>query len=162
MLDRPFKMLEKPGFSVQLIPSSRSQEIVSGSDATPFQYPVSKPLAREDRNRSSSNTSTHSEHTVRSNGAGITELYKQLANQRSGDKSAADRTANLVLKLWCMINVREPEASLVTTQTPILQWKQGQTLGDSVSDTFSTSRWKIEANDSRLHPSFTAAFMVNI
>jgi hypothetical protein len=99
---------------------------------------------------------------IRSNGAEKGEFCRNLAAQYSGDESGASRTVDLVLRLWLMINVREPEAALQAPQTPIRRWQPAQTLPKFLSLVFETSRWKVEAKDSRLHPSFTAAFMVNV
>ncbi|KAK5558871.1 hypothetical protein LTR46_003060 [Exophiala xenobiotica] len=99
---------------------------------------------------------------VRSAVSNKSELRKMLQDRYSGEEAAADRTLNLLVRLWLMVNVREPDAALHAPQTYLLQWSSQQTLQDFVADAFPTSKWRVEARESRLHPSFTAAFMVNI
>ena len=99
---------------------------------------------------------------VRSATGDKSELRKMLQDRYSGDEAAADRTLNLLVRLWLMVNVREPDSALHAPQTYLLQWSSKQTLQDFVTDAFPMSKRRVEAKDSRLHPSFTAAFMVNI
>lgn len=99
---------------------------------------------------------------IRSIRSGKSDLCDKLRTQFPGEKSAAYRTLDLVLRLWLMVNVREPEAMLHAPQTRLRQWMNNQTLESFLSETFPTSRWNIDVKDNRLHPSFTAAFMVNV
>ena len=61
-----------------------------------------------------------------------------------------------------MVNVCEPQLRLQTPQTPVLIWGDDQTFDGFLDQTPPTSRWQIGVKDSRLHPSFTVAFMVEI
>ncbi len=99
---------------------------------------------------------------VRSAASNKSELRKLLQDRYLENEAAADRTLNLLVRLWLMVNVREPDSAMHAPQTHLLQWSSKQTLQDFVTDAFPTSKWRVEAKDSRLHPSFTAAFMVKI
>jgi hypothetical protein len=89
-------------------------------------------------------------------------IIDDVARVFSGDMTAAGQGTELVMRLWLMMNVRDARSSLHAPQTPVLGWEDQQTVQDLVTSAFPTSRWNIEAKDSRLHPSFTATFMVNI
>jgi len=78
------------------------------------------------------------------------------------DDIALDRSIDLSLRLWMMINAREPRMRLQAPQTPVLNWAGDATFEEFIAKTFPKSRWQIGAKDSRLHPLFTAAFMVKI
>jgi hypothetical protein len=76
-----------------------------------------------------------------------------------------DASIDLGLRLWLMLNVRDPCLRFKSPrppQTPILAWREGVPLKDFVKRRFPRSRWQIGVKESRLHPSFTAAFMVEI
>ncbi|KAJ9628105.1 hypothetical protein H2204_009507 [Knufia peltigerae] len=99
---------------------------------------------------------------VRSAADNKLNLIQALQKRHPGTDATASRTLNLFVRLWLMLNVREAEALLHAPQTYLLHWSDKQTLPEFVAEAFPTSRWKIEAKDSRLHPSFTAVFMVDI
>jgi len=69
---------------------------------------------------------------------------------------------DLALRLWLMLNVRDPRLKLQSPQTPILVWDENLPFKDFIDHTFPRSKWQIGVKDSRLHPSFTAAFMVEV
>lgn len=78
------------------------------------------------------------------------------------DELALNGSIYLSLRLWMMVNVREHSLRLQTPQTPVLMWDDDLPFEEFLDRTFPTARWQIGAKDSRLHPSFTAAFMVEI
>jgi hypothetical protein len=69
---------------------------------------------------------------------------------------------DLALRLWLMLNVRDPRLKLQTPQTPIVSWGETLSFKDFMEQTFPRSTWQVGVKDSRLHPSFTAAFMVEV
>lgn len=83
---------------------------------------------------------------------------------RDMDAAQLNRFIDLCLRLWLMINVNDadPQLRLLSPQTPVLSWKDNQTFDSFLSNIFPQSRWQIGAKDSRLQPSFTAAFMSEV
>ena len=69
---------------------------------------------------------------------------------------------DLALRLWLMLNVRDPRLKLQSPQTPIMSWGDTLPFKNFMEQTFPISKWQIGVKDSRLHPSFTAAFMVEV
>jgi hypothetical protein len=69
---------------------------------------------------------------------------------------------DLALRLWLMLNVRDPRLKLQSPQTPIVSWGETLPFKNFIEQTFPRSKWQIGVKDSRLHPSFTAAFMVEV
>jgi hypothetical protein len=69
---------------------------------------------------------------------------------------------DLALRLWLMLNIRDPRLKLQAPRTPILAWGETLPLRDFIDHTFPRSKCQIGVRDSRLHPSFTAAFMVEV
>ena len=73
-----------------------------------------------------------------------------------------DRTLELALRLWLMINVRDETRRLHTLRTPVVVWKDDWNLNSLLKETFPISDWALGAKESRLHPTFTVVFMVEI
>jgi hypothetical protein len=91
------------------------------------------------------------------------ELRQCLARRFLGAQNLAiDRSVDLGVRLWTMINVRETELKLLAPQTEPVPWESTVTVRDLLLQAVPKSRWQISAKDSRLHPSFTAAFMTSI
>jgi hypothetical protein len=78
------------------------------------------------------------------------------------DDRRLDRSVDLAIRLWLMVNLQEPEYQSLRSQTPCIQWEEGTTLRVFSEKLFPHSRWKITAKESRLHPYFTAVNMVRI
>jgi hypothetical protein len=91
------------------------------------------------------------------------ELRQYLAQHFHRAKSTEiDRSIDLGVRLLTMVNVREPRLKLLAPQTEPVLWHSGTTMRNLLVQTFPRSRWLLEVKDSRLHPSFTAAFMTDI
>jgi hypothetical protein len=91
------------------------------------------------------------------------ELRLQLAQHFDrANSDEIDRSIDLGVRLWTMVNVREPRLKLLAPQTEPISWQCSATLRSLLAQTFPRSRWQLEVKDSRLHPSFTAAFMTDI
>lgn len=78
------------------------------------------------------------------------------------DDRALDRSVDLSIRLWLMINFQEKEYQGLRPLTPCISWGEGTTLRAFLESLFPRSRWKITAKVSRLHPYFTAANMARI
>ena len=86
------------------------------------------------------------------------ELRFPSANVRS-----VNRSIDLAIRLWLMVNVRDPDLECQNPpQTPMLQWNDSTTFDDFLTSLFPMSRWELEAKSSRLHPYFKVANMVRI
>lgn len=81
---------------------------------------------------------------------------------QDSDDLALNRSVDLALRLWLMLNVRDRELSVQTLQKPSICWHDDSTLKDFVASQFPVSSWFLEARESRLDPFFTAANMVRI
>lgn len=73
-----------------------------------------------------------------------------------------DASIDLALRLWLMLNIRDPRLKLQTPRTPTLAWAETLPLRDFIDRAFPQSKCQIGVRDSRIHPSFTAAFMVEV
>ena len=73
-----------------------------------------------------------------------------------------DRTLDLILRLWLMINVRDKTKSLQTLRTPVVVWGDDWNLYQLLKETFPVSESVLAARESRLHPSFTVVFMIEV
>jgi hypothetical protein len=91
------------------------------------------------------------------------ELRAHLAQHfKQATIDEIDRSIDLGVRLWTMVNIREPRLKLLAPQTEAISWQGKATLRSLLAQTLPRSRWQLEVKDSRLHPSFTAAFMTNI
>ena len=80
----------------------------------------------------------------------------------TAEADSLKRTLDLALRIWLMINTREECLRLQTPQTPVIDWKDGCTIKQVLRQAFPHSRGGLSMRDSRLNPSFTAAFMANV
>ena len=90
------------------------------------------------------------------------QLKQSRVRFSNTDEDALESSIDLSLRLWMMLNIREYELRLQTPQTPSLMWDEGESFENFLGKTFRCSKGSIETKDSRLDPSFTAAFMVDI
>jgi hypothetical protein len=72
------------------------------------------------------------------------------------DDRGLDRSVDLAVRLWLMVNFQEHEYQSLRSRTPCIQWEEGETLRVISGRLFPRSRWKITAKESRLHPYFVA------
>ena len=91
------------------------------------------------------------------------ELRQKLSLRfRSSDESGLNRSINLAIRLWLMINVQEPEFRGLRHEATSIQWDDESTLRAFFTSLFPLSRWAITAQSSRLGPHFTAVFMERV
>lgn len=91
------------------------------------------------------------------------ELRQQLSLKfRSSDDLGLNRSINLTIRLWLMINVQEPEFRGLRHEATSIQWDDESTLRAFFTSLFPLSRWAVTAQSSRLGPHFTAVFMQSV
>lgn len=81
---------------------------------------------------------------------------------RSSDVVGMNRSINLAIRLWLMINTQDPEFSGLRLEATPIQWNDECTLLAFFQSLFPHSRWQISAQSNRLGPHFTAAFMKDV
>jgi hypothetical protein len=72
-----------------------------------------------------------------------------------------NRSIDLTLRLWLMLNVREYKFKLQTKQ-PCVEWDDDVTLEVFISNQFAATSLSQEARETWLHPHFTAANLSRI
>ena len=73
-----------------------------------------------------------------------------------------NRSINLAIRLWLMINTQDREFSGLRHEATPAQWDDESTLSTFLQSLFPQSRWQISAQSNRLGPHFTAAFMKDV
>ncbi|KAL8823053.1 MAG: hypothetical protein Q9191_006223 [Dirinaria sp. TL-2023a] len=91
------------------------------------------------------------------------ELRQQLSLRFcSSNDVGLDRSINLAIRLWLMINVQEPEFRGLRHEATSIQWDDESALRAFLASLFPLSRWPVTAQSSRLGPHFTAVFMQSV
>ena len=91
------------------------------------------------------------------------ELRRHLSLRlHSSDDVGLNRSINLAIRLWLMVNLQEPEFSGLRHEATSIQWDDRRELLDFFQSLFPRSRWPVNAQSSRLGPHFTAAFMQRV
>lgn len=91
------------------------------------------------------------------------EIRQSLSSRfPSSDHMGLDRSINLALRLWLMLNTQEPEFAGLRHEATLVQWNDESSLLSFIHSLFPCSRWQITAQSSRLGPHFTAAFMQRV
>lgn len=85
-----------------------------------------------------------------------------LARFCSSDELGLNRSINLAIRLWLMINAQEPQFEGLRHEATCVQWDDETTLRAFIQKLFPKSHWQITAQSSRLGPHFTAAFMQRV
>ncbi|KAI4094400.1 MAG: hypothetical protein L6R37_007250 [Teloschistes peruensis] len=76
---------------------------------------------------------------------------------------AINRSLNLALRSWLMINVQEPTFAGLRHGVTSVEWDDERTLPAFIESLFPPSRWpEISPQSTRLGPHFTAAFMQRV
>lgn len=75
---------------------------------------------------------------------------------------AVDRSVDLVIRLWLMLNSQDSRLSLLSPQKLSIQWEDDQKLTEFVNKQFPASTIKLGVRERRLSPSFTVATMVRL
>ena len=101
---------------------------------------------------------------LRQNGnARRADLYPPLRLRfLTSEDSCLNRSLNLAIRLWLMINAQEDQFGGIRHEVTCVQWDNESTLDEFVQSLFPKSRWPISPQASRLGPYFTAAFMQNV
>lgn len=88
---------------------------------------------------------------------------KLLSRFGTSNDLAVNRSLNLALRLWLMINVQEPAFAGLRHGVTSVEWNDENTLLAFIESLFPPSRWpKIPPQSTRLGPHFTAAFMQRV
>jgi len=101
---------------------------------------------------------------LRDNGHSLRPELRPLLRSRFplSDDLSLDRSINLAIRLWLMINTQEPQFGGLRHEATCVQWDDERTLRTFFQNLFPHSRWQITAQSSRLGPHFTAAFMQRV
>jgi len=78
------------------------------------------------------------------------------------DHRAVDRSIDLTIRLWLMINVRDSALAIWTPEQPRLQWDDNWSLEKFINSQLRSSSTILSYRDSRLDPSFTVANMIRM
>ncbi|GAB1317971.1 hypothetical protein MFIFM68171_08181 [Madurella fahalii] len=78
------------------------------------------------------------------------------------DDLAIDRSVDLTIRLWLMLNTQDDQLSLLSPQRLSIKWDNDLQLMEFVNRQFPTSTTKLGVRESRLSPSFTVASMVKL
>jgi hypothetical protein len=81
---------------------------------------------------------------------------------QTDDRRAVDRSMDLTIRLWLMINVRDRRNSIWILSQPALYWEEGCSLETFLFSQFRSSNTEFGFRNSRLDPEFTVANMVRL
>jgi hypothetical protein len=103
-------------------------------------------------------------NVLRENGDSGRPGIRSLLRTRflSSDNIGLDRSINLAIRLWLMINTQEPKFEGIRHEATCIQWDDETILRTFLQNLFPPSSWPITAQSSRLGPHFTAAFMQRV
>lgn len=87
---------------------------------------------------------------------------RMLLRFHLSDVLSLNRSINLAIRLWLMINMQDREFSGLRHEATPVQWEDESTLSAFLQSLFPHSRWQISAQSNRLGPHFTAAFMKDV
>ncbi|KAL8653592.1 MAG: hypothetical protein Q9226_003786 [Calogaya cf. arnoldii] len=106
----------------------------------------------------------HVINVLRDNGESRRTVIRQLLSSRlpSENVTALDRSINLAIRLWLMVNTQEPMFEGLRHEANFVEWDDESTLRDYFQSLFPCARWQVTAQSSRLGPHFTAAFMRDV
>lgn len=89
---------------------------------------------------------------------------RRLLLQRFPQASTAelDRSINLALRLWLMLNFQESDYETLRHEANCVQWDEHSTLCDRIDRLFPKAHWKVSSSTSRLGSHFTAIFLTRV
>jgi hypothetical protein len=96
---------------------------------------------------------------IDSNRSGIRSSLREEFHR--GEEEGLNRSIDIVVRLWSMVNVKEAKYQR-NTERPPQQWNDQITLRDFFANLFPSSKVQLKARKSRLSPFFTVAFMVDV
>lgn len=80
----------------------------------------------------------------------------------NGEENAVTALIYASLRMWLLVNFRIQKFKDVFRQRPIVHWRRGATLGDTLKSQFKPSTTELTLEKRRLHPHFTVANMIGI
>lgn len=78
------------------------------------------------------------------------------------DDLSVDRSVDLVIRLWLMLNCQDDQLSLLSPQKSSIQWEDGHKFTEFVNKQFPLSTTKLAVRERRLSPAFTVSTMVRL
>lgn len=90
------------------------------------------------------------------------QVRQKLLLPATSNFEAEDQAINLALRLWLMINFRNPQHIGLGQGRPCIVWRDSCTLSAQVESLFQRSTTELSPSQKRLHPNFKAANLVNI
>lgn len=102
--------------------------------------------------------------TLKSNGDSHRPTVRSILRSKfsSSNNTGLNRSIDLTVRLWLMINMQESEFGGNRHEATCVQWDDEVTLRTFFHNLFPKSRWEMTARSSRLGPHFTAAFMTDV
>ena len=88
-------------------------------------------------------------------------IQKLSAEYRYFNNEQLNDLVDLACRTGFLLNARAANSEIETPE-PALLWEDDVNLSSWIEEQFPKSDWKLNARESRLHPKFTAAFMVRI
>lgn len=106
----------------------------------------------------------HVINVLRDNGESRRSTVRQLLLSRlpSENTMALDRSINLAIRLWLMVNTQEAKFEGLRHEANAVEWDDQSTLRGFLQSLFPCARWQVTAQSSRLGPHFTVAFMQDV
>lgn len=106
----------------------------------------------------------HVVDVLRQNGTSQRPGLRQHLHGRFGshDVIGLNRSINLAIRLWLMINAQETEFAGLRHESTDVQWDDRSTLEEFLQSLFPRSQWQVTAQSNRLGPYFTVAFMHDV
>ena len=101
---------------------------------------------------------------LRGNGASQRPAIRQVLLLRfpSENELALNRSINLAIRLWLMVNTQEPKFEGLRHEANSVQWNDCTSLREFLQSLFPPAKWHVTAQSSRLGSHFTAAFMQDV
>ena len=89
------------------------------------------------------------------------QVRQKLSLPETSNFEAEDQAINLALRLWLMINFRDPQHIGLGQGRPCIVWNSCN-LSTQVESLFQSSTTELSPSQTRLHPNFKAVNLVNI
>src|ERR1700761_2857435 len=90
------------------------------------------------------------------------QVRQMLSSPQSSNFEAEDKAIDLALRLWLMINFRDPQHIGHGQGRPCIVWRDNCPLSAQLDSLFKRSTMELSPSQRRLHPNFKAVNLVNI
>ncbi|KIW30848.1 uncharacterized protein PV07_02541 [Cladophialophora immunda] len=90
------------------------------------------------------------------------QVRQRLSLPPTSSFEAEDEAIDFTLRLWLMINFRDPQHVGLGQGRPPIVWRNNRTLSAQVESLFAKSTTELSPLQRRLHPNFKAVNLVNI